>query len=126
MKAAKMPATKMVQRSVVERVNSGSCIKSFRRKMTELFRFLLALGNACEATAGRGRSLADGLAKRRGERACLVEAHGQSDFRHRRRGFHQQRPGALHAAATVVSMRRRTERLPEGPAKMVRTEANQP
>src|SRR5216684_3291446 len=46
-------------------------------------RFLLALMNSCEASAIRGRSEAGRLAKRGGERACLAEAHLQSDIRHR-------------------------------------------
>jgi hypothetical protein len=37
MKAANMPATKKVQRNVVKRANSGSCIRLFRRKITEVF-----------------------------------------------------------------------------------------
>src|ERR1700737_1168440 len=36
-KAANMPTIKKVQRSVLERVNSGSCIRLFRRKITEAF-----------------------------------------------------------------------------------------
>src|ERR1700694_5163017 len=40
-KAANEPATKKVQRSVVERVNSGSCMRLFRRTITEALRFCL-------------------------------------------------------------------------------------
>src|ERR1700676_4626380 len=43
-KAANRPATKKVQRSVVERVNSGSCMRLFRRTITEALRFSLLWG----------------------------------------------------------------------------------
>src|ERR1700694_1730 len=43
-KAANKPATKKVRRSVVERVNSGSCMRLFRRTITEALRFCLLWG----------------------------------------------------------------------------------
>src|ERR1700682_1662463 len=42
-----MPATKKVQRSVVERVNSSSRIRSFRQKTTEAFYASACFGNTC-------------------------------------------------------------------------------
>src|ERR1700682_4011581 len=45
-KAANKPATKKVQRSVVERVNSGSCMRLLRRTITEALRFCLLWGLA--------------------------------------------------------------------------------
>jgi hypothetical protein len=76
------------QGPLVERVNSGSCIKLSPERLQRRYTFLLAVGNTCEASTVRGRSLAGRLAKCCGERARLAEAYRQSDVRHRRRGFH--------------------------------------
>src|SRR4029077_19560324 len=47
-------------------------------------------------------------------------------MRHRGLRLRQQELGAFHAAAVVIAMRRQAERLPEGPAEIVRTQPGQP
>src|SRR5258707_7707408 len=74
----------------------------------------------------RRRRDARRLVERRGERARFAVADGHSDIRHRRRGLRQQKLGAFDATAVVISMRRHAERLLEGPAEIIRAQANQP
>src|SRR6266850_7226091 len=78
-----------------------------------------------EASVITGRRESRRFPKGCGERACLAEANRQSDIGHRGRGLRQQRLGALHTTAGVKSMRRDAEGLLEGPAEIVRAQANQ-
>jgi hypothetical protein len=62
----------------------------------------------------------------RGEGARFTVAQGQSDIRHRRGASRQQKLGVFDATAVVIAARRQAERLLEGPAEIVRTQADQP
>ena len=85
-----------------------------------------ASARLCKGPAIRRRRDARRLVERRGERARFAVADGHSDIRHRRRGLRQQQLGAFDATAVVISMRRHAERLLEGPAEIIRAQANEP
>ena len=61
MKAANIPATSTVQRSVVEYVNSGNGIGSYPEKSHRHGSSLLALGNACRGLEQRAMARQHGI-----------------------------------------------------------------
>src|ERR1700692_789474 len=61
-------------------------------------------------------------AKCSGERACLAESHGESDFGHRLSGLCQQALGALDTSTGMIAMRRPAKGLLERAAEMIRAQ----
>src|SRR5262249_23653548 len=61
-------------------------------------------------------------AKGGGERACLAEADGHADLRHRRGRLRQELLGAFDAARRVIAVRRHTQGPFERPAEVVRAQ----
>jgi hypothetical protein len=63
-------------------------------------------------------------AKRGAERACLAETHAQSDITDGGCGLAEQNFGMLNPPHRVISVRRHTKGLLEGPREVERAQAN--